>query len=55
MISHRNRIRPSADPRALVKVIEKARSAAMSVTFREEIGAAVRSASPFLISLLAIE
>lgn len=40
---------------ARVKAIDEARSAALRAAFREEIGAVVRSASPFLISLLSIE
>lgn len=40
---------------ARVKAIDEARSTALRAAFREEIGSVVRSASPFLVSLLAIE
>ncbi|WP_375393508.1 hypothetical protein [uncultured Sphingomonas sp.] len=40
---------------ARVHAIDEARSVALRAAFREEIGDVVRSASPFLISLLAIE
>lgn len=38
-----------------VQAIDEERSTALQVAFRDEIGAVVRSASPFLRSLLGIE
>ena len=52
----RHRLREArVQTRARAKAIDDERSAGLRAAFREEIGAVVRSASPFLISLLAVE
>ena len=55
-LADRHRLRKArVRAQARVHAIDEARSVALRGAFREEIGDVVRSASPFLISLLAIE